>query len=208
MTLKSALPLLIQRAIDNISDFVDSLERPGSIRAMRPERNDSLKKLLTAMLLSCSLQHEGAICKINDKWTKPKTIKELADQAKISFDQAKRCLAFLMELKFITSKQIKRKNKVNGQLEVSPGLRFFTEKFWRALGLCDLFKKSVEWAKKHCKRMFLMPFKGIIQKAKKDFAAAGEVMESVLKVMTPEQERTKFWCDKIRRRIRQIKQIK
>lgn len=157
------------------------------------------------MLLSCSLQHDGAICKINDKWTKPKTIKELADQAGISFDQAKRCLAFLNKLELIISKQIKRKNKVNGQLEVSPGLRFFTEKFWRALGLWDLFKKSVEWAKKHCKRVFLMPFKGIIQKAKKNFVAAGEVVGSVLKVMAPEQERTKFWCNKIRQHIRQIK---
>lgn len=203
----SAIPLPLQKAIDFLPIFIEMLAkaRRGLIRSMRAERKAAMLKFLTVILLSTSLQHDGAICYINDKTAKPKTLEELANEAGISFAQAKRCLALLKELEYITSKQIKRKNKINGQLEVSPGLRFLTKKFWQAVGLWDLFKKSMEWAKKHCKRMFLMPFKGIIQKAKKDFVAASEVVGSVLKVMAPEQERTKFWCDKIRQHIRQIK---
>lgn len=203
----SAIPLPLQKAIDFLPIFIEMLAkaRRGLIRSMRAERKAAMLKFLTVILLSTSLQHDGAICYITDKTAKPKTLEELANEAGISFDQAKRCLALLKELEYITSKQIKRKNKINGQLEVSPGLRFLTKKFWQAVGLWDLFKKSMEWAKKHCKRMLLMPFKGIVQKAKKNFVVAGEVVGSVLKVMTPEQERTKFWCNKILTNLRQNK---
>ena len=134
---KMALTLeMLQKASYRLPAFIKSIRttRPGLIRAMRPERQNSMIRLLRAMLQSCSLQHDGAICQIYEKWAKPKTIEELADQAGISYSQATRCMAELRAREYITSKQIKWKSGINGQVEVNLSLRFFTSKFWQDLG--------------------------------------------------------------------------
>lgn len=214
MASTSAIPLPLQKAIDGLPAFVDSIAklRPGLIRSMRSDRKICLVKFLTVILLSTSLQHDGAICYINERWAKPKTLEEIAAESGISYSQAKRCLALMKELDFITSKQIKRKNRINGQFEVSPGLRFLTQKFWVAVGLWDLFKANVAWAKKHCRRYFLMPFK-TIKLAEKTFKQVGGFVGNVLKTMqqtaekeqTDGQKRAKFWCNKILTNLRQKK---
>lgn len=169
---------------------------------MRPERQDCLLKLLTAMLQSCSLQHDGAICAINGAWVRPKIIAELADQAGISFAQAKRGMADLRHMEYMASSQIKRKNAATGQLEVSPGLRILTPKFWKALGLWDMFKQSVAWAKKHCKRKFQMPFRTVKLAAKQlktTFTAAAAIVTSALgKISGEDAARVKGHCAAIR----------
>ena len=163
MALASALPLPIHKAIEFIPLFIATILkcRPGSIRSMRSDRQECLAKFLKILLLSTSLQHDGAIVYLNDRWAKPKTLQEMAEEAGISYAQAKRCLALLKQLGYISSKQIKRKNKITGQLEVSPALRFLTCKFWQACKLWDLFKQSMAWAKKHIRRYLFMPFKAI-----------------------------------------------
>lgn len=206
MSLTSALPLPLQKAIDLVPWLVASLtkSRPGLIRTMRPERQDSLKKILTTLLLSCSLQHDGAICYVNDKWAKPKTLKEIAEEAGVSYPCAKRCLAFLKQVKLIKSKQVKRKNKINGQVEVSPGLRYFTPEFWQKLDLWKLFQQSVAWAKRHCRRFFFLPFKAV-KLAEKGIREAAEVVGEVLQNMSEDAIRARYWCDKIRKNLRQNK---
>lgn len=206
MTLSSAIPLPLQKGVDSLPGFVDSIakSRPGLIRAMRFERKECVVKFLTVVLLSTSLQHDGAVCYLNDRWVKPKTLKEMAEEAEISYYQAKRCLALLKELGYISSKQIKRKNRISGKFEVSPGLRYLTEKFWQAVGLWTLFKQSVAWAKKNCKRMFLMPFKAITL-AEKTVTQAAEVVGDVMKNLTEGASRAQFWCNKILNDIRQNK---
>lgn len=197
----SNLPLPIQSAINKIQDFVERLKysREACIRAMRPERKECLVRLLTAMLRSCSLQHSGAICALNGVWVRPKTVQELAEQAEISFAQATRALADLRKLGYVESKQIKRKSGATGQLEVSPGLRCFTMKFWQELGLLDLWQKSVVWAKKHCQRKFLLPFKQVTTKIKTTFVAASKIVKSALGQISGEQaNRVKRNCDRIR----------
>lgn len=133
---------------------------------------------------------------------------EIAEEAGISYAQAKRCLAYLKQLGYISSKQIRRKNKVTGQLEVSPGLRFLTPKFWLAVGLWDLFKASVAWAKKHATRFFYMPFKAI-NLAENTVKQVGELADNVLKglAMTAEQEKTttRSWWGKMHQNFRQNK---
>lgn len=137
----SAIPLPLQKAIDLIPLFIASItkSRPGLIRAMRSDRQECLGKFIKIILLSTSLQHGGAVVYLNEGWVKPKTLHEIADEAGISFAQAKRCLALLKQLGYITSKQIKRKNRVNGAFEVSPALRVLTQKFWVAVtfGICS-----------------------------------------------------------------------
>lgn len=177
------LPLLLRITEEKVDWFVNSISksRPGLIRAMRPERKKNLAKFINALIMSLSLQHNGTICQINGEWVRPKTLEELAAQAGIPFYTAKRCLAFLKQLDFIESKQIKHKNSL-GQLEVSPGLRALTPKFWKALGLWEFFQKSMEWAKKNCKRQFRMPFK-TINIIKDTFKKAGNIAGKVVKIM-------------------------
>lgn len=204
----SAIPLPLQKAIDFLPIFIEMLAkaRRGLIRSMRAERKAAMVKFLTVILLSTSLQNDGAVVYLNDRWAKPKTLQEIAEEAGISYAQAKRCLALLKELEFITSKQIKRKNKLTGQLEVSPALRYLTRKFWQKIGLWDLYKASVAWAKKHATRALYMPFKAVtfIEKAAK---TAGNIAHSLLNIMqmAAEQEKkaNRNWREKMRTRFKQ-----
>lgn len=214
MASTSAIPLPLEKAVVFIPNFVASItkSRPGLVRAMRSDRQECLCKFLKIILLSTSLQHDGAVIYLNERWAKPKTLKEIAEEAGISYAQAKRCLALLKQLGYITSKQIKRKNKVSGQLEVSPALRVLTLKFWQAVGLLDLYKASVAWAKKHVKRAFYMPFKAVKMAEntiKKVGGLAGDVLKTMFqtaeKEKTEGQKRAQYWCDKIRNSIRQNK---
>ena len=218
MSASSTIPLPLQRAVEFIPIFIEMLAkaRIGLIRCMRKERKEALKKFLTVLILSTSLQHDGAICYITDKTAKPKTLQEMAAEAGISFAQAKRCLALLKDFGYIASKQIKRKNRINGAFEVSPALRVLTKKFWQKIGLWELYQQSMAWAKKHCRRYFIMPFKAI-KLAEKKLKQIGGLMGSVLKSMhkTAEQEaikeetegqkRAKYWCNKIITDLRQKK---
>ena len=206
MALNPAIPFVLQKAIDFLPFFVISIAkaRPGLIRAMRSDRQECMIKFLTAILLATSLQHDGAVCYINESWVKPKTLAELAESAGISYSQAKRCLALLVQLGFIVSKQIKRKNPINSQFEVTPALRYLTPKFWQAVGLFDLFKRSVAWAKKNCRRMLLMPFK-VIKLAEKIVKQVGAVVEDVMQNLSDDALRVQYWCNKIRNSINQQK---
>lgn len=178
----SALPLLLQKAIDGLSSLLDSLDyaRPDCIRAMRPERKKSLVKLLTYMLRSCSLQNGGTLIAVNGPYARPKTVKEYAVQSGLSVANVKRCLADLRALDYLSGKQIKRKNPVSGQLEVTPGLRQFTQKFWKDLGLWDLFREQVAWAKQHATKKLLLPFRAVKSKIQDIAKSAGQVVKQVM----------------------------
>ena len=203
MASASAIPLPLQKAIDFLPIFIECLVRArrGLIRCMRVERREAMVKFLKVILLSTSLQHDGAVVYLNDRWAKPKTLQELAEEAGLSYAQAKRCLALLKELEFITSKQIKRKNKLTGQLEVSPALRCLTRKFWQKIGLWDLYKQSVAWAKKHVKRALYIPFKALtfIEKTAK---TAGNIVNDLLNIMQiaakQEKDANRNWREKMR----------
>lgn len=218
---KKNLPFLLQTSLELVPQFVHSIRkaRPGCVRAMRPERQESFTKFLPVLLLGVSLQHDGAICIINGSTVRPMTVEDMARKSGLNTANIERMLADLKDMGYIVSDQIKRKNRVNGQLEVSPGLRFFTPKFWEDLGLKSLFEKSVLWAKKHCKRYFTMPYKLIKKTAEKTIKQVGGFMGEVLKKMhmaaekekTENQkiregnERAKFWCNKIITDLRQKK---
>lgn len=201
------LPFLLQNALLLVPAFLNSIRRsrPGLIRAMRQERYESLLILLPVLLMSVSLQHMGAICRINGAWVRPLTVDEMVELTGLSKACVNRCLAFLRECGFIYGSQIKRKNPATGRFEVSPGLRFFTQKFWDALGLKRKFESSIEWAKNHCKRKFLMPFKGITLKVKSTFSSAKDTLQTVLKNLDPTAQKIVTNCNKIREMVRQQK---
>lgn len=206
------LPFLLQTSLELVPNFIKSIRkaRPGCVRAMRPERQKSFAKLLPVLLLGVSLQHDGAICIINGSTVRPMTIEDMARKAGLNTANIERMLADLKDMGYLASKQIKRKNRITGQLEVSPGLRFFTAKFWKDLGLKTLFEKSVLWAKKHCKRYFTMPYKlvktaekaikqvgGIVGSVLKDMHLAAEKEKTINQEILDGNERAKFWSNKI-----------
>lgn len=212
------LPFLLQTSLELVPNFIKSIRkaRPGCVRAMRPERQESFAKFLPVLLLGVSLQHDGAICIINGSTVRPMTVEDMARKAGLNTANIERMLADLKDMGYIASEQIKRKNRVNGQLEVSPGLRFFTAKFWEDLGLKSLFEKSVLWAKKHCKRYLTMPFKivklaekkvkqigGFVGNLLKDMHIAAEKEKAQNQEMREGSERAKFWSNEILTMLRQ-----
>lgn len=177
----SSFPSPLQLALEALPTLINSLiyARSGSIRAMRIERQQAIIALLGAMLRSSSLQHDGAIVAVHGLWAKPKTLQELANQAGLKLDRAKKALQDIYDLDLAIGKQIKRKSKA-GTLEVSSGLRCLTKKFWQSLGLWDLWKKSVEWAKERATHKLLIPFKKVSCKTHQAVNKAGNVVKGVL----------------------------
>lgn len=199
-----SIPLILRSAWAFLPDLLDRnrYSRPGCVRGMRVDRRTNFHRLLSALLCSVSLQHNGALCVINGRYVRPLTREDMAQKTGLSIPTIDRLLEQLREWGYLESKQIKRKNKINGIFEVSPGLRFFTEKFWKEFSLLEMFKKSVSWAKKHCSRSFSLKFKSISLKSRELFSTAKEVLHPILKVLNPEKEKIQAECHKILNMLR------
>lgn len=211
-----SLPFIIQDSLNRFEAYLSSASvifgRSGDRqRGMRSDRLGNIVKLVGAMLHGCCIQHDGVVCHITRFWARPMTIAELARLAGMTAITAARCMADLVDLELVESRQVKRKNQETGQLEVSVGLRCFTPKFWEALGLLEKFKAAVEWAKKNARRKFILPFKGISLKAKEAAEHVGTVANKVLRDMKDAAEEAASeatntaleWIAKIRERLRE-----
>lgn len=181
----NALPIVLQTALSLLSAYLAShavvFGRSGARhRGMRSDRRNNILGVAVALLRGCSLQYKGLSCHYSGIWVRPLTISEIATLAKICPKTVSRCLADLVDLGLIECYQIKRKNPKTGQLEVSMGIRRFTEKFWKAIGLWDFYQKSCRWAEKNGKRRIDIPFKKISLKVKESFSSAGSLVKNVL----------------------------
>lgn len=207
MTPPANMPQIIRTAWAYLPDLIQNnrYSRAGCVRGMRRDRYNNLHKLLSALVCAVSLQHNGAICVLNGRYVRPLTREDMANKTGLSIPTIDRLLEQLREWGYLESKQIKRKNKINGIFEVSPGLRFFTDKFWKEFSLLDMFKKSVSWAKKHCSRSFSLKFKSISLKSRELFSTTKEVLHPVLKSLNYENGKIKTECSKILTMLRQRK---
>lgn len=206
----ASLPLVIQDSIRFVSAYLLSpaviFGRSGDRkRGMRSDRRKNIEAVLCVLLRACSLQHGGIFCHFTRFWVRPISIPEIAKYLGICTRTVARCLADLVDLDLIECQQIKRKNPLTGQLEVSVGLRKFTDKFWEAIGQLEKYRQAQEWALKNGRRKFLLPFKGISTKIKDTAKRAGDIAKSVLGSLSEDAQRVKFHCDKIRAMIRQRK---
>lgn len=206
----TSLPLLITSALSLLREFVFSpavlFGRPGeSAKKMRSDRAENMLAVLEVLVRSCCLQHGGLICHIAARWVRPKTVIEIAMLTKLSEKTVDRCLSDLTAMGYLESKQVKRKNRTTGQIEVSGALRQLTQKFWAALHLWRLFKDSCEWAKNNGRRAFVMPFKGISYKAKTTCKAVGDLAKPLLTALSEDAQRAKCWCEKIQNMLHQNK---
>lgn len=206
----ASLPLVIQDSINFVSAYLLSkavvFGRSGDRkRGMRSDRRQNIESVLCVLLRSCCLQHGGIFCHFTRFWVRPISIPEIASYLNICARTVARCLADLVDLGLIECQQIKRKNPTTGQLEVSVGLRKFTNKFWEAIGQLEKYRQAQEWALKNGRRKFLLPFKSISTKIKDTAKRAGDIAKSVLGSLSEDALRVKSHCDKIREMIRQRK---
>lgn len=206
----ASLPILITTALNSLSDLMASKEIiygcPGHEGiAMRADKRGNIQKGLEVLIRSCSLQHDGVICRIFDAVARPLTVVEMAHFAGFSERTAARVIDYLVKMGWVESKQIRRKNPKTGQIEVSWGIRRFTQKFWAALGLWRLFKESLAWAKEHGKRRLIVPFKAISVKVKSTVKHVSSLVKSVLGDMSDDALRVKNNCDILLGMLRQRK---
>lgn len=207
---RASLPFVIEQALKYFDSYLSSVSvafgRSGDhVKAMRSDRRGNISKLVGGMLRGCCLQHGGVICHMTRFWARAMSLPELARLAGLTVITAARCMADLVDLGLVASTQIKRRSLKTGQLEVSIGLRCFTDKFWAVLGLLEKFKAAVEWAKKNARRQFLLPFKGISRKVKETVAKAGDLAKSVLKNLDVGALKIKANCAEIQKMIKQRK---
>ena len=179
-----ALPLVLRIALDLLSGYLSShavvFGRSGARhRGMRSDRRNNILGVAVVLLRACSLQYKGLTCHYSGLWMRPLTIMEIATLAQICRKTVSRCLADLVDLGLIECYQIKRRNPKTGQLEVSIGIRRFTEKFWKAIGLWDLYQKSCRWAEKNGKRKIVIPFKKISLKVKETYSSSGSIIKCI-----------------------------
>lgn len=202
-----SLPLIIQNSIIFVSAYLLSpaviFGRSGNRkRGMRSDRRKNLEAVLCVLLRSCCLQHKGVFCHFTRFWVRPISIPEIAKYLGICTRTVSRCLADLVDLGLIECKQIKRKNPITMQFEVSIGLRRFTDKFWKAIGQLEKYRQATKWAVENGKRRFTCPFKVVSLKTKKIFYQAKEVVEDTVNNLSEGAKRAQFWCDKIRKDIK------
>lgn len=206
----NSLPLVIQNSIRFVTTYLLSpaviFGRSGDRkRGMRSDRRENIEAVLCVLLRACSFQHKGIFCHFTRFWVRPLSIPEIAKYLDICTRTVARCLADLVDLGLIECQQIKRKNPLTGQFEVSIGIRRFTDKFWEAIGQLEKYRQAEKWALENGKRKFFCPFKAISLKMKNTVKQAGEIVGDVLKNMSEGAIRAQYWCNKIRENIRQNK---
>lgn len=198
----SSLPLVIQDSLNFISSYLLSTAvvfgRSGDRkRGMRSDRRANIEAVLGVLLRSCCLQHKGVFCHFSRFWVRPLSIPEMAKYLEICTKTVSRCLADLADLGLIECHQIKRKNPLTGQFEVSIGIRRFTDKFWEAIGQLEKYRQAEKWALENGRRKFRCPFKGISLKAKETIQQANKLIGNVLGNLSAEAMRVQQNCQSI-----------
>lgn len=206
----ASLPLIIQDSLGFISAYLLSpavmFGRSGkSPRAMRSDRRGNLQKVLAVLIRGCCLQHGGIICHMTRFWVRPLSIPEIAAYVGVCARTVARCLADLVDLGLIECHQIKRKNPITGQIEVSIGIRKFTNKFWEAIGQLEKYRQAEKWAKKNGRRRFLCPFKQIGATIKQAAQSASGLAKKAIKGLESDAMKIHQNCNKILTMLRQNK---
>lgn len=210
MALTSALPLVIQDSLKFISSYLLSAAvvfgRSGNHqRGMREDRRLNIEAVLGVLLRSCCLQHKGIFCHFSRFWVRPISIPEIAQYIGVCTKTVARCLADLVDLGLIECSQIKRKNPLTGQFEVSIGIRRFTDKFWEAIGQLEKYKQAEKWALRNGRRKFLCPFKQISLQIKQTAQSAKNLVKETLGNLSAEAMKVKENCQSILTMLRQQK---
>lgn len=148
---KKQLPLVLRLAaerLDALFQLVDLTHGADRCRAMRSERRDAIRIVVSALLPHINVQADGLAVQLINKGREgvPLTVEGLAAAAGIGARRVKRAIydlriAGLMEIK----PQWRRRADGGRTLLVTACLRRLTRRFWAALGLWGLYCESVRY---------------------------------------------------------------
>lgn len=148
---KKQLPLVLRLAAERLNalfQLVDLTHGADRCRAMRSERRDAIRLVVSALLPHINVQADGLAVQLINKGREavPLTVEGLAAAAGIGARRVKRAiydlrLAGLLEIK----PQWRRRADGGRTLLVTACLRRLTRRFWAALGLWGLYVETVRY---------------------------------------------------------------
>ena len=147
---KKQLPLLLRLAAERLDDLfrlADLTHGAGRCRAMRQERRDALRAVVSALLGRVCLQADGLAVQLaaDGREAVPLTVEGLAAVAGVGARRAKRVLYDMRDAGLIEVKPQWRRRQGAQVLLVAACLRRLTRKFWAALGLWRLYVETVRY---------------------------------------------------------------
>lgn len=147
---KKQLPLLLQLAAERLDDLfrlADLTHGAGRCRAMRQERRDALRAVVSALLARVCLQADGLAVQLaaDGREAVPLTVEGLAAVAGVGARRAKRVLYDMRDAGLIEVKPQWRRRQGAQVLLVAACLRRLTRKFWASLRLWGLYVETVRY---------------------------------------------------------------
>ena len=148
---KKQLPLLLRLAAERLDDLfrlADLTHGAGRCRAMRQERRDALRAVVSALLGRVNLQAGGLAVQLSadGREATPLTVEGLAAAAGVGARRTKRVLCNMRNAGLIeVTPQWRRRADGGRTLLVAACLRRLTRKFWAALGLWGLYVETVRY---------------------------------------------------------------
>lgn len=147
---KKQLPLLLRLALERLDalfHLVDLTHGAGRCRAMRSERRDAIRAVVSALLGRVCLQADGLAVQLaaDGREAVPLTVEGLAAVAGVGARRAKRVLYDMRDAGLIEVKPQWRRRRGERVLLVAACLRRLTRKFWAALGLWGLYVATVRY---------------------------------------------------------------
>lgn len=176
-------PLIISLALARIRPRLTSYLKYArhTPRAMRKERIDSIMDTLAVMLKASCMQFHGAVCAVNEGWARPLTVPELALKSGLHQRNTEYCLHDLQSVGLLdVGKQQRAAGNGSPVIVVSGVIRTFTPKFWALLGLTDLFKQAVQYAKEKSKQALKLVIPSYRKAAKRASQKLKNLVSSVL----------------------------
>lgn len=150
-TEKSRAILLLGLAaerLDALFQLVDLTHGAGRCRAMRRERRDAIRAVVSALLGRVCLQADGLVVQLSadGREAVPLTVEGIAAVAGIGTRRAKRVIYNMRDAGLVEVKPQWRWRPDGGRtLLVAACLRRLTRKFWAALGLWGLYVATVRY---------------------------------------------------------------
>lgn len=147
---KKQLPLVLRLAaerLDALFQLVDLTHGAGRCRAMRQERRDALRAVVSALLARVCLQADGLAVQLaaDGREAVPLTVEGLAAAAGIGARRVKRAIYDLRLAGLLEIKPQWRRRQGAQVLLVAACLRRLTRKFWASLRLWRLYVETVRY---------------------------------------------------------------
>jgi len=138
---------LAEKRLDALFGLVALTHGAGRFRAMRRERRDAIRAVVSALLARVCLQADGLAVQLSadGREAVPLTVEGLAAVAGIGTRRAKRVLYDMRDAGLIEVKPQWRQRQGARVLLVAACLRRLTRRFWAALGLWRLYVETVRY---------------------------------------------------------------